>query len=225
MINRDYILRMIEQLSRFLQRALMMKDAKEYHESVAEIKKAGKMFLGLNPEAMDGLSDRDLVRLWSVGNDLDAEKCALAAQIFRAEGEIYEDQGNEEKAVGSYVKSLSLLVETINFLKEKIPVELIASVEFLTHHIDVSTLPLALQQKVFRAYATVGRFAKAEDLLFDVIDQDASFVNEGKRFYEQLLRHTDEELERGNLPRAEILESLAQLNNKTRETRDAKNHQ
>jgi tetratricopeptide (TPR) repeat protein len=212
MINRDYILRMIEQLSRFLQRALMLKEAREFHESVGEIKKAGKMFLGLNPEAMEGLSDRDLVRLWSVGNDLDAEKCALAAQIFRAEGEIYEDQGNEEKAVGSYVKSLSLLVETIVFLREKIPTELIASVDFLAQRIDVATLPSGLKQKLFRAYVTVGRFAKAEDLLFEIIDEDTSFVDEGKKFYEQLRMRKDDELERGNLPRQEVEEGMKELN-------------
>ncbi len=212
MINRDYILRMIEQLSRFLSRALLLKDAQEHLEAVTEVKKAGKMFLGLNPEAMEALSDRDLIHLWRVAKDLDAEKCALAAQIFRAEGEIYEDQRENEKASVSYLKSLSLLTETINFLKEKIPGELIASVDFLTHHLDIMTIPLQLRQKVFITYATIGRFAKAEDLLFEMIEEDAAFVDEGKRFYENLLKRSDEELEHGNLPRAEVLESLAQLN-------------
>ena len=212
MINRDYILRMIEQLSRFLSRALLLKDAQEHLEAVTEVKKAGKMFLGLNPEAMDALSDRDLIHLWRVAKDLDAEKCALAAQIFKAEGEIYEDQGDNDKASTSYLKSLSLLTETINVLKEKIPSELIASVDFLTEHLDLSTLPFPLQQKVFTTYAIIGKFAKAEDLLFEMIKEDPAFAEEGKRFYTQLLKRTDQELEQGNLPRAEVLESLAQLN-------------
>ncbi|HEY6951915.1 MAG TPA: DUF6483 family protein [Bacteroidota bacterium] len=212
MINRDYILRMIEQLSRFLAKALLMRDGKEYIEAVGEIKKAGKMFLGLNPEAMDALSDRDLIRLWSVGTDLDAEKCALAAQIFRVEGEIYESQGDFDRASDAYYKSFSLLTETINFLKEKIPTELIASVDFLAQHLDVSTASASLQKKLFTTYATIGRFSKAEDLLFDLIQQDASFSEEGKRFYQHLLNRSDEELEKGNLPRSEVLESLAELN-------------
>lgn len=211
MINRDYILRMIEQLSRFLAKALLMRDGKEYLEAVNEVKKAGKMFLGLNPEAMDALSDRDLIRLWSVGTDLDAEKCALAAQIFKAEGEIYEAQGDFDKASESYLKSFSLLVKTINFLKEKIPSELIVSIEFLTQHLDVTSIPIALQHKLFTTYAIIGRFSKAEDLLFDMIQEDPSFSEEGKRFYQQLLKRTDEELEKGNLPRSEVLESLAEL--------------
>ena len=212
MINRDYILRMIEQLSRFLAKALLMKEGKEYLEAVTEVKKAGKMFLGLSPEAMDALSDKDLIQLWRVAQDLDAEKCALAAQIFKAEGEVYEDQGDNEKAVTSYLKSLSLLTETINFLKEKIPSELIATVDFLAEHLDFTSLPFSLQQKAFTTYATIGRFAKAEDLLFEMVKEDASFAGEGRRFYEQLLKRSDEDLEKGNLPRAEVLESLAQLN-------------
>jgi tetratricopeptide (TPR) repeat protein len=211
MINRDYILRMIEQLSRFLARALLLRDGKEYLQAVTEVKKAGKMFLGLNPEAMDMLSDQDLIHLWRVAQDLDAEKCALAAQIFRAEGEIFESQGDYEKASASYYKSLSLLTETINFLKEKIPSELITSVDFLAQQLDVATLPHRLQQKLFTTYSTIGRFAKAEDLLFDMIEEDASFADEGKRFYQQLLKRTDEELEQGNLPRAEVLEGLSRL--------------
>lgn len=211
MINRDYILRMIEQLSRFLAKALLLKDGKEYIESIAEVKKAGKMFLGLNPEAMDALSDKDLLHLWRVADDLDAEKCALAAQIFKVEGEIYEDQGDDDKASESYFKSLSLLTETINFLREKIPSELIASIEYLTEHLDVDTLPAPYRHKLFTTYATIGRFSKAEDLLFDLVEEDASFAAQGKRFYQQLLKRTDEELEQGNLPRDEVLESLAQL--------------
>ena len=211
MINRDYILRMIEQLSRFLAKALLLKDGKEYIQAATEVKKAGKMFLGLNPEAMDMLSDQDLIHLWMVAQDLDAEKCALAAQIFRAEGEIFEAEGEYEKASASYYKSLSLLTETITFLKEKIPTELITSVDFLVHQLDVSTLPPGVQQKLFATYATIGRFGKAEDLLFEIIEQDASFIDTGKRFYQRLLKRTDEELEGGNLPRAEVLEGLSRL--------------
>ncbi len=213
MINRDYILRMIEQLSRVLSRALLMKDAKEYIEAVNEVKKAGKLFLGLNPDAMDKLSDKDLLRLWRVGNDLDAEKCALAAQLFRVEGQIYEGKGDEENAATSYLKSLGLLTETINFLKEKIPHELIESVDFLGERLDFTILPPQLQEKIFTTYSVIGRFAKAEDLLFEMLDQDPSYAEQGRQFYERLLRRTDEELEQGNLPRVEVLEGLAHLNN------------
>ncbi len=211
MINRDYILRMIEQLSRALSRALLLKDAKEYIEAVTEIKKAGKLFLGLSPDAMDRLSDQDLLRLWRVGDDLDAERCALAAQLFKVEGQIYEDRGDEDGATTSYMKSLSMLTETINFLKEKIPHELLQSVDFLTDKIDFATLPFRYQENIFKTYWTIGEFAKAEDILFEMIEQDSSFSKQGERFYEQLLKRTDAELERGNLPRSEVIQGLEQL--------------
>lgn len=206
---------MIEQLSRVLSRALLMKDAKEYIEAVTEVKKAGQLFLGLDLDAMDKLSDKDLLRLWRVGNDLDAEKCALAGQLFKVEGQIYEDKGDEEGAVASYLKSLSLLTETINFLKEKIPHELKDSVDFLAEKLDFAALPFQLQEKIFTTYSTTGRYGKAEDILFEIIDQHPTFLEQGKRFYEQLLNRSDEDLEQGNLPRAEVLESLAQLNRTT----------
>jgi tetratricopeptide (TPR) repeat protein len=214
MINRDYILRMIEQLSRALAKVLLYKEAGECQEAIGELKKVGKLFLGLSPEAMEVLTEHELLSLWSVGGDLDAEKCALAAQIFRTEGEVYEHQGNLESTSASYEKSLGLLTHTINFLKEKIPSELIASLEFLAGHLDVDALPMELQRKLFAAYGTLGKFAKAEDLLFEIIERDPSFIREGKRFYEELLKRKDEELVKGNLPREEVTESLNELNQK-----------
>ncbi len=202
---------MIEQLARVLSRALMLKDAKEYGEAVTEVKNAAKLFLGLSTDALDKLSDKDLLKLWRVGDDLDAERCALAAQLFKVEGEIYEDKGDEERAVGSYLKSLSLLTATINFLREKIPHELPETMDFLADKLDFTTLPLEFRKKIFTTYSTIGRFAKAEDLLFDIVSENPSFAEHGRRFYEQLLNHTDEELAQGNLPRSEVLEGLAQL--------------
>ena len=205
---------MIEQLARALAKVLLQKDAGEYHEAISEIHKAGKLFLGLGPEAMEVLTDRELLRLWSVGGDLDAEKCALAAQIFRTEGEVYEHQGNLERASKSYEKSLGLLTHTITFLREKIPSELVASLEFLAGHLDVGSLPMELQQRLFASYSTLGKFAKAEDLLFEIVERDPSFIPEGMRFYEGLLKRNDDELVKGNLPRDEVAESLSELKQK-----------
>ncbi len=207
---------MIEQLSHALSRVLLMKDAKEYIEAATEVKKAGKLFLGLNPDAMDRLSDKDLLQLWRVGDDLDAERCALAALLFKVEGQIYEDQGDDEHAIASYLKSLGLLAETINFLKVKIPHELVENLEFLSEKLDFTTLTSLLQEKIFTAYSNIGWFAKAEDLLFEIIAHSPSFVVRGREFYEQLLQRTDQELELGNLPRTEVLDGLAHLNKAAR---------
>ena len=213
MINRDYIMRMIEQLGRVVAKVLLLRESNQHLEAVDEIRKAGKLLLGLNAEAMDKLSDRELIMLWTVGGELDAGKCSLAAGLFKTEGEILEHRGDTAKASASFVKGLSLIVETICSLKEDIPSEIKGTFSSLLQQFDSDSLSLDMRKKAFRALVFIGNFAKAEDILFGIVHEDRTFVEEGKRFYGQLLKRTDKELNDGNLPRDEVVKSLAELDN------------
>jgi hypothetical protein len=211
MINRDYIMRMIEQLSQVVAKVLLLKEANLHLEALEEINNAGKALLGLNAKAMEQLSDRELLMLWTVGGELDAGKCSLAAGLFKTEGEILDHRGESGKASASFRKGLSLIVETICSLKEGIPSEIKETFRILLEQADIASMPLDFQKKVFRAHGFVGNFAKAEDILFGIVREDRTFVGEGKKFYQQLLKRTDSELDEGNLPRDEVVKSLAEL--------------
>jgi len=53
-------------------------------------------------------------------------------------------------------------------------------------------------------------YATAEDALYEWLDRgDADAVTEGLAFYDRLLKKPDEELLRGNLPRSEVLDFIA----------------
>lgn len=213
MINRDDIMRMIEQLGRVVAKALLLKESNKHLEAVDEIRKAGKMLLGLSAEAMEKLSDRELLMLWTVGGELDAGKCSLAAGLFKTEGEILEHRGDSGKASTSFRKGLVLIVETICSLREGIPSEIGDTFSSLLQRVDIDSMPLDFQKKLFHALGFVGNFAKAEDILFGIVQEDRTFVGEGKRFYQQLLKRTDNELNNGSLPREEVVKSLAELGN------------
>ena len=44
---------------------------------------------------------------------LDTEKCWLLAILLKAEGDIYEDQGNASESYYSYIRSLNLFLEVL----------------------------------------------------------------------------------------------------------------
>jgi hypothetical protein len=211
MINRDYILRMIEQLSRVLAKVLLMKQAKDFSQAAEEIKKAGKQLLGLNADAMELLADRDLIHLWTVNGEVDAGKCALASQLFKTQGDICRDVGDVDGMSRLYEKALSLVVEAINDLREDVPREIVETFEQLASDVDITALPVEFKKRIFHCWGTIGRYGKAEDVLFDIVKENCGYVNEGKRFYQQILKRSDQELENGNLPRQEILQSLSEL--------------
>ncbi len=60
----------------------------------------------------------------------------------------------------------------------------------------------------------VGRYADAEDALFEAIDaapDDSGPIDSGILFYQRLLAKDDAELEAGDLPRDEVKTGLAEL--------------
>ena len=76
-----------------------------------------------------------------------------------------------------------------------------------------------LNEKIFQYYRITGRYSKAEDLLYSMIDASSyidkkRLIEEGNLFYKNILNKTDEELERGNLPRNEVLDGINELNRK-----------
>ena len=63
-------------------------------------------------------------------------------------------------------------------------------------------------------YEQMGELAKAEDMLFAVIEEEpgnVELLNFGIVFYQRLLGHSDRTLVAGNLPREEVKASLAEL--------------
>ena len=63
MIERDYIMRMIQQLSQALVRILFLKSQKEYPEALSEIRKASRTILGADLDVLQRLSDRQMIDL------------------------------------------------------------------------------------------------------------------------------------------------------------------
>jgi CheY-like chemotaxis protein len=75
-------------------------------------------------------------------------------------------------------------------------------------------LPSRQRMDLCRLQEAVGRYADAEDSLFEVIDgdpDDGAAVDQGIAFYQRLLAKEDADLEAGGLPRDEVRAALAEL--------------
>ena len=72
---------------------------------------------------------------------------------------------------------------------------------------------------LFKYYKIIGMYAKAEDVLFSLMDKKedidcGSLKNKGIEFYKDLLNKSDDELQNGNLPRNEVEDSMREFNMK-----------
>jgi hypothetical protein len=90
----------------------------------------------------------------------------------------------------------------------------VPSVDSLATSLGGSALPVATQALLMRHYESAGQFAKAEDVLFSILDATGNApagLEFGAAFYDRILRQSDAALAGGNLPRPEAEEGFREL--------------
>ena len=211
MITRDYFMRMIHQLAQVIGKVLKLNEVKQYTEALEEVQRSSKQLLGMDLQLLTSLSDTEFIRFFSLGERFDVEKCVVTAKLLQLTGEIQERQADEQGSYNSYTTSLSLLLELLFRESETLPKEYFDEIDALIGKLSSYELSSGLLQKLFRFYGIVRKYDIAENVLYTLVERDLGFGKEGVKFYERLQTKSDEELERGNLPRDEIEAGLAEL--------------
>jgi hypothetical protein len=211
MIFEDYFLRMINQLANVLASVLGLMKVRRYDEAVEGVEASSKQLLGMDLRFLTSLTDSEFVRLLSLGDRFDVEKCVVVAELLRIVGDIRQQQGRERDGSRCHATALSLFLELLRHEAGILPQEYCEKIEKLAESLPSAELSADVRKKLFLYYESVGRFEKAENLLFGIVEQDVSFMDDGLRFYGRLRMRSDEELERGNLPRNEIESSVMTL--------------
>ena len=216
MVNKDYIMRLIEQLSQAIAKILFNVENKNYEAATNEINLSYRGLTGLDPLLVNSMSDQELISFITKDKTAYQEKCLVIARLLRAEAEVNEIINNDfNNALGKYWKSLSLYLElslnNIDAIKDNSP-----HIEFILAKIKSYTLPLHIKYKLFRYCELIGEYSKAEDLLFELVDSKyPDIISEGKNFFQRLSQKSNEELSAGNLPREELKNGIDDLNKKS----------
>ncbi|HTY35557.1 MAG TPA: DUF6483 family protein [Bacteroidota bacterium] len=204
MITSDYFLRMIHQLAQVIAKVLGLSLEKQYDAALDEVNRSSKQLLGMDLRMLTTLSDEEFVRLLTLGERFDVEKCVVLGELLRLVGEVKERGGDEGPAFRAYAASLSLFLELSIRESGVLPRQYHDEIGMLIGKVSAYELPVQLKVKLFQYYESVGEFGRSENLLFELAEKDPAFVGQGLQFYRRLQSKSDEELERGNLPRKEI---------------------
>ncbi len=212
MYRRDYLLRMIERLAQIIARILDQKDLKSAEETLREIDGTGKMFSGIDRMMISSFSTEDLIGLMHAGGAFDTNKCLAISELQYAEGQVLEACHDESECKLRFQRSLRFLLEAVTE-DRNIPADTYDErIQILVQKLQDIVLPPALRKKLFRHYEGRGEYAKAEDVLYELLETNPDESrDDGIVYYKRLLLKTDEELEKGNLPRKEIEEGLQKL--------------
>ncbi len=211
MFQRDYLMRQIEQAARAL--AVIVKKALggDPGEALAMFDQAYQPLLGVSSRVVSTLTDEHLVSLLTSGSVPDLRRVAAVLEVVKTEADVHAQAGNQQAASSRYRRALSLAAHLASRSDELLDAELAGD---LVERTGGTALSAAQRLGLARVQEALGRYADAEDALFEAIDdapEDPGPVDAGIAFYQRLLAREDAGLQRGGLPRDEVNSGLAEL--------------
>jgi len=221
MIRRDYILRMIEQFLLALSKIKALKRGELWQETAASVNEELQRLAGKNAEAIARLSETEILALLMKGEPTQVihTKMLMMVALLKDAGDAAVAQDRVEESREFYLKGLHLLMNALESSEAAEIPEFVPKLEELRCALESDRLPLATQARLMRHYEAIGDFAKAEDALFAMIENEPdnrALLEFGSLFYERLLGRSDGCLEAGNLPRSEVEAGLADLRHRKR---------
>jgi hypothetical protein len=150
MTQKDYILRIAENIGRALAQIIYDKEIHEYQGALSLIDELCKQTVGAGAGFIHAISEETLLAMLTLLGILNVEKALLIATLLKAEGDIYEDQGNPDAAYESYLKALNLLLEIVLRDDHLHDLRCSPEVEYLLSKLEAYELPLDTRRLLFR---------------------------------------------------------------------------
>lgn len=211
MIERDYIMRMIAQLTAVILKLTGFKTAKEFPRGLSELEKACKSLLGVDGSIIELFSEEQLLEMFGREKEIAPARWFVVGVLLKERAEFLRLMGNEESAASHDARGLRMLLESYSAPDSTPEPEQAALIDALQERLVVSALPRRTLGLLAEYDERVGRYAKAEDIHRDLVDLYPDHASAALGFYRRILARSDDELSAGNLPRSEVLEGIAQL--------------
>ncbi len=156
MTQKDYILRIAEDVGRALAQIIYHQEIRDYQGAITLIDELFKQTVGAGSGFIHAISEETLLAMLSLLGILNIEKALLIATLLKAEGGIYEDQGNPDAAYDSYLKSLNLFLEILLRDDKLHDLRVFPQVEELLGKLEEYELPLNTRRLLSQYYEQIG---------------------------------------------------------------------
>jgi tetratricopeptide (TPR) repeat protein len=204
-------MRQIEIAGQMLARILGLARRGRRDEALGLFDQAYQPLLGVSARVVSTLSEEQLLSLLTSGSMPDLRRVATVLELLKAEADLLDEGGNRAAAVPRYRRALALA----GFLAARsadLPDAALAA--DLVERVGALELTVAQRTQLARLLEALGRYADAEDALFEAIDADPDDpgpVEDAIAFCQRLLALDPSVLEAGGLPLDEVKASLAEL--------------
>ena len=152
MTQKDYILRVAEDVGRALAQIIYHKEIHDYQRALSLVDEFFKQSVGIGSGFIHAVSEETLLAMLTLLGVLNVEKALLIAKLLKAEGDIYEEQGNADAAYESYLISLNLLLEIVLRDDHLHDLHVSPEIEDLLGKLDAYELPPDTRHLLLRYY-------------------------------------------------------------------------
>lgn len=216
MIRRDYILRMLAEFFEVLSRLRALQKSQKLGEAGLLADREYQQLIGGDAQGAVQLTETELLArlIKSESTLVVREKALMLATLLKESGDIAAAEPQPEKSRAFYLKGLHVLLGVL--AREDVfefP-EFVPRVEGFLSALGDAPLPMTTQAMLMQHYERIGDFARAEDMLFSMIEDqsdNSELLDFGAGFYRRLQQQSNDALIAGNLPRPELDAGLAQI--------------
>ncbi len=212
MLNKDYMMRLIEIMMKALSRISLLVEEKKYLDALGVVTEAGKMMTGLDFTMFDYLSDTELLNMIKSRDGTYKNKFLVLGELLAKEGELHNLNNDPSKALKSLIKSISFYIDGIDENDSIIIEDYIPKIENVIGLLSEYDLPVHIKQKLIRYYEITGQYSLADNIVFEIIGEKKPEVyKQAYEFYNILLMKSEEELGKGDFSKEEVRDSLSEI--------------
>lgn len=212
MFRRDYLVRMIEDMTAMVAKVLTLKQERKTTEALWEVDELLNRHFRLNSRLLNSLSVEDVIEMFHFGGVIESDKLQGVAKLLREEGGIYRASGNQEEALTRAMRALHLYLYADLHGADRKLLSMTHEIDELLQEVQGYRLPAKTERLLLPYMESIERFDKMEDTLYRLREHGEDVTAEGRALYERLLLKSPEELERGRLPFEEVEQGLIEWN-------------
>ncbi len=212
-IREDFIMRQVEQFFKALAKILLNKKEQTESEFYDQLNSLTLHTVGLDLKSLKEMPVSDLFRLFSISGKTDATKCYTGAVILLKEcglsgGAAADMRYDYDLLLRSFLLYHKSVETDRRYLDENYLSEFLNPILSLKKCMPEPEIKFNL----FHFFEIAGYYSDAEDLLFELADDNYDNIkNIGEEFFYNLKDKPEAALRNGNLPPEEIEEGLRQF--------------
>ncbi|WP_342552783.1 DUF6483 family protein [Paenibacillus sp. FSL R7-0652] len=233
MFRKDYLLRMMEEMTEAIGKAFTLRQQRKHTEALSELDELMRRQFGMNLSLLNSLPAEDVIEMFRFRGVIEVDNLQQAARLIEEEAYIHQEKARvegiddeekmeaEDAALVRLMRASHFYLYALNHGANPQLLQAPERVEEVMEQIQGYELPARTEKQLALYREHQGRYDAAENSWYRLLhlgpEYPVQYEDDARAFYQRLIELTDDQLERGGLPRAEVEEGLAQI--KVSETR------